>query len=320
MSSPDTAGADERRADRAPGISGLGAFRGRTTRFGAPVLPPGWRPDQDEVARTGTASPEVAVRTVDRPPTAPVGSRSATPTPAPVVAPDAKVVPARALRTEVQVVRKVRPWSVWKLTLAFAISMVAVLATAGVVLWALATSLGVLDNVEGLVEDMGFDKFRFDGGAMLRSLVLGGLIVAVAASVMASILAVMFNVLSDLTGGIETELAPKPPRRRTRRARAARRRLEKQEKKQAKKQAKKARKREKTVSVAAPPPPEVPTRGEEPMPIAGVEVAGRNGTPVLDLTDELDRLDDTHEVDHIQLALEDLLSDPPSPSDSDRPE
>ena len=134
----------------------------------------------------------------------------------PAPAPEARAVPpspvdAPPADAEVRVLRRVRPWSVWKLTLAFSVCMVAVVVTAGVVLWAVAAGMGVLDNVEGLVEDVGFENFTFDGGAMLRALVLGGLILSVGAAMLAAVLAVMFNLLSDLTGGIETELAARRP-------------------------------------------------------------------------------------------------------------
>lgn len=94
----------------------------------------------------------------------------------------------------------------------------------GIVVCSGKAGVGVVDNVEGFVEDLGFDRFRFDGGALLRPLVVGGLITSVAASVMAAVLATMFNLLSDLTGGLETVLMPKRARRRHLRRRGLRRR------------------------------------------------------------------------------------------------
>lgn len=247
--------------DRSPGVADFGAFRGRTSRVGAPVLPPGWRPDRDDPVDGPACRVDIAVRPITPPPVAPAGTRSVVLAPVP----EARVVPAVAVAepsadTEVQVLRRVRPWSVWKLALAFSVCMVAVVATAGAVLWAVATGLGVLDNVESLVKDLGFENFTVDGRAMLRALVLGGLIISVGAAMMAAVLAVMFNLLSDLTGGIEAELAPKPPRNR-RRLRGRR-------------QARQARK----------------------------------DWEVVDLTE------DPPEVDRIQLALDDLLAEPPSPN------
>lgn len=281
------------------GVAGLGAFRGRTSRFGVPVLPPGWRPEDQGDRPAVTTPTEVMVRPVEPPSVDPVGSRSRSPAPGPPTAPEAQVLPADAVGTEVRVVRRVRPWSVWKLSLAFALCMVAVVTTAAAVLWAVAAGLGVVDNVEGFVEDLGFDSFTLDGGSMLRALVLTGLIVSVAASVMASVLAVMFNLLSDLTGGIEAELAPKRPGRRARRSQARRRF--------------RSRRRDQRVPVEAhpEPPPEMPPIHDDPVPAAGVEVQGRNGTPVVDLTDDSDG------VDLVQLALDDLLADQPPRSDKD---
>jgi hypothetical protein len=94
----------------------------------------------------------------------------------------------------------VRPWSVWKLSFAFSVCMVGVVTTAGAIVWAVAATLGVVGNIERFIENLGFDAFTFDGGAMLRALVIGGLIASLAASVTAAVLTVMFNLLSDLTG------------------------------------------------------------------------------------------------------------------------
>jgi hypothetical protein len=95
--------------------------------------------------------------------------------------------------------------------------MVGVVTTAGAIVWAVAATLGVVGNIERFIENLGFDAFTFDGGAMLRALVIGGLIASLAASVTAAVLTVMFNLLSDLTGGIEAVIVPARPRRARRR-------------------------------------------------------------------------------------------------------
>jgi hypothetical protein len=247
----------------------------------------------------------------------------ATPAVPPVTAPEARIVAAPPAAAEVKVVRKVRPWSVWKLALAFALCMVAVVATAGALLWAVAVSLGVLGNLERFVEDLGFENVRFDGGAMLRALVLGGVIVSVSVSLMAAVLAVMFNLLSDLTGGIEAELAPKRARRSKRgrrakrskrvgRAKHSKRRVRRSRPSRADRR-RAAKAASETPTEAAPPPaPEMPASADETVPVARVEVEARNGTTVLDLTDEPGRADEPQEVDRIQLALDELLADPPT--------
>ena len=201
------------------GVAGLSAFRDRPSRSGPPVLPPGWRPNGDDRRGPTVHQAELTVVPFKQPPLAPAGGRVATPATSRPVVTETQVVSGAPARAEIKVVRGVRPWSVWKLTLAFALCLVAVGAISAALVWAMASNLGVLDNAEGFVKDMGFDDFTFHGETMFRSVVIGGLILAVAASIMAFLLAVMFNLLSDLTGGIETELAPGRPRRARRRRR-----------------------------------------------------------------------------------------------------
>jgi hypothetical protein len=291
MSGSDLSDTERRAAGLAPGLGDLGAFRGRSVPFGPPVLPPGWRPDHDDVRPT-VVPPAAGTVPVARPP-----STTRVMSPPAGSPPDATVVPARDVRAEVRIVRRIRPWSVWKLSLAFSICMVAVVASAGVIIWAVAAALGVLDNVEGFVTDLGFDDFTLHGGAMLRALVVGGVLASVAASVMALVLTSMFNLLSDLTGGVEAELAPKRAKKERRRGRRVRRR--------------RAGASAEEAGAAIEPEP-VPAAQDDPsVAVAAVEVAGRNGRPVVDLTGDPEWHGADAEVDRIQLELEELLADPP---------
>ena len=274
-----------------PGVADLGAFRGRTERSGPPVLPPGWRPDRDqaEPVRSTTSVVPVARPTLAPPGAMVVGATGREVRP--VADPSGSEVPAGA-DGQTRVLRRIRPWSVWKMTLAFQVCMVAVTATAGAILWAVAVAMGALDNVEGFVEDLGFENFTFHGGAMLRAFVVGGLLVAFASALLASVLAVMFNLLSDLTGGLEAETAP-ATRRRARRRRA----------------------RDVDVPVAAEPSHRGAVAAPVDPVVPAVSVAGgRARTPDIDLTDDPDVVGDGGaggEVDHIQLAIDDLLRDEP---------
>jgi hypothetical protein len=57
--------------------------------------------------------------------------------------------------------------------------------------------------------------------------------------------------------------------------------------------------------------PDRPVPADEAVAVAGVEVKPRNGAAVLDLTEDADVVDGPHEVDRIQLALDELLANPP---------
>jgi hypothetical protein len=130
----------------------------------------------------------------------------------PVPAPPATVVPppprprrrARPrVRKVTRVVRSVDAWSVFKVAFIFFLAMGVVLMTAGVLLWNLAQSTGTLDNVEGFFrEAFGYDTFELQSEPLFRAgLTLTALFV-VAGTGLTVVMAVLFNLIADLTGGI----------------------------------------------------------------------------------------------------------------------
>ena len=68
------------------------------------------------------------------------------------------------------------------------------------------------------------DTFTFDARQIFRGYALGGLVLAIAGSTLNVLMVLLFNLISDLTGGIritmveEETVRPTPPRRRRRRA------------------------------------------------------------------------------------------------------
>ena len=130
----------------------------------------------------------------------------------PVPSPPATVVPppprprrrARPrVRKVTRVVRSVDAWSVFKVAFIFFLAMGVVLVTAGVLLWNLAQSTGTLDNVEGFFrEAFGYDTFELQSEPLFRAgLTLTALFV-VAGTGLTVVMAVLFNLIADLTGGI----------------------------------------------------------------------------------------------------------------------
>lgn len=132
-----------------------------------------------------------ALPTLDDMPDAPVEGADASPEP----------------RTSHVVLRRVEPWSVFKLSLVFYLCVCAVLLVASVVLWLGASATGVMGNVESFFQDAGFDGFKFSAGTMLRAFTLGGLVLVVAGTVANMLLATLFNLMSDVVGGIRVTLA-----------------------------------------------------------------------------------------------------------------
>jgi hypothetical protein len=110
-----------------------------------------------------------------------------------------RYVPARRVR---RTIRRIDPFSLAKLVLVFNLCFLAMTLVAGVIIWTAASASGSIDNIESFVEDIGFEEFHIRGGQLLRGLVLGGLVLSIAGTFFAFIMGVLFNLLSDLVGGI----------------------------------------------------------------------------------------------------------------------
>ena len=165
------------------------------------------------------AAPTTPTPTVTAPTAATVAAATAVaPVIAPVVAPatappvkqqskPAKVAAAprrrvRARRVQ-RIVRRVDAWSVMKVSFVFFIVMYLVLLVAGVLLWAFAVGTGTIDNVENFIEQLfALDSFSFVGAQILRASIIGGGLLVIAGTFTTTVLAVLFNLISDLVGGV----------------------------------------------------------------------------------------------------------------------
>jgi hypothetical protein len=127
----------------------------------------------------------------------------------------------RKVRKVHRVVRHLDVWSVAKVAAAFMICAYVVGMLSGYLLWQAADRIGAIGGIEGFFEDAGgYDTFEILGDIVFRSAAVAGLLLA-AFGVFAAVLgAVLFNLISDLTGGIrmtviDEDLIVAPARRRT---------------------------------------------------------------------------------------------------------
>jgi len=91
---------------------------------------------------------------------------------------------------------------VFKVALCFSIVLYGVCLTAGVLLWNVAYTTGTVDNVERFFESFGWDTFQFKGGELYHNAWIGGLFVAVGLTGLMVLGATLFNLITDLVGGI----------------------------------------------------------------------------------------------------------------------
>ena len=109
----------------------------------------------------------------------------------------------RKVRKVHRVVRHLDIWSVAKVATVFALCGYVVAMISGYLLWQAADRVGTIEGVEGFFEDAGgYDSFEVLGDVVFRGAAVVGLLLAVLWVFGAVLGAVLFNLISDLTGGI----------------------------------------------------------------------------------------------------------------------
>jgi len=116
--------------------------------------------------------------------------------------------PASARRARV-VIRRVGPWSVLRFSLLFYFCVMLVVWLALMILYGIMSSLGVLAQVARLLESVSLvdEGFRFNGPWIFSRLFLVGLGLVVLWSVINVFVALLYNLVSDVVGGIEVTLS-----------------------------------------------------------------------------------------------------------------
>ncbi len=125
--------------------------------------------------------------------------------------------PKPRVRRVTRVVRHVDTWSVFKVALVFNVFFYAVAMIAGVLLWQVAYATGTIDNVEKFFEGFGWETFSFNGGQIFHNAWIAGVFVAVGLTGLAVLLATLFNLITDLVGGIRLSVLEEEVRTRAER-------------------------------------------------------------------------------------------------------
>ncbi|HKI29021.1 MAG TPA: DUF3566 domain-containing protein [Actinomycetota bacterium] len=135
------------------------------------------------------------------------------PAPAPAEA-RARVVrgrtkPARARSRQARVVlRKVDPWSVLKISFVFYLCMMVVILGALMILYGILGAMGVLDTATEFLVNLGFgDDFQIHGNWLFSRGLAIGLVLVVLWTLINVFIVFLYNLLSDVVGGIEVTLS-----------------------------------------------------------------------------------------------------------------
>jgi hypothetical protein len=106
------------------------------------------------------------------------------------------------VRRVTRVIRQVDTWSVFKVSLVFSLFLYGVVLTAGVLLWKVAQNTGTVDNVQRFFESFGWKSFTLHGGAIFHQAWVAGLFGVVGLTGFSVLVATLFNLITDLVGGI----------------------------------------------------------------------------------------------------------------------
>ena len=123
-------------------------------------------------------------------------------------------------RTRV-VVRKVGPLSVLKFSLLFYLCLMLIVLFAMVIVYGVLAAAGAIDSLEtvlgyifgtGTTSTGGAEPIDIDGGSLFMWGLFGGLVFVAVWSVINVFIAMLYNLISDIIGGVEVTLAERPRR------------------------------------------------------------------------------------------------------------
>jgi Transmembrane domain of unknown function (DUF3566) len=129
--------------------------------------------------------------------------------------------PRRAARRTRVVVRKVGPLSVLKFSLIFYFCVFLIAFLALLIIYAILSAAGAIDSLAKILGyvfgtgDTGThdpEPIKINGQVVFTWLFVGGIVLTVVWSVINVFIAFLYNLISDIIGGVEVTLAEKPQR------------------------------------------------------------------------------------------------------------
>jgi len=102
-----------------------------------------------------------------------------------------------------RLVRHIEPWSVLKIGLVFYLCVWGMSVIAFSMIWGAASDAGTIQKFESFIEQLfALESFEFNAEQIFRIFILGGLVMVVGGTAITVVLVVVFNLISDLMGGI----------------------------------------------------------------------------------------------------------------------
>ncbi len=145
-------------------------------------------------------------------PTGPTPVATQTRTPADPRAPERERRKSRFRRSRSRqarvVIRKVGPWSVLKFSILFYLCVMTVILGALVILYGFLGAIGALESVTSFIQDLFAEPtFEINGDWLFTRGLMLGLAMVVLWSLINVFVAFLYNLISDIVGGIEVTLS-----------------------------------------------------------------------------------------------------------------
>jgi hypothetical protein len=109
------------------------------------------------------------------------------------------------------VLRRLDPWSVLKFSLLFYLCLMLVGLLVFAVIWFVLVNMGVFEEITKFAGNFNL-TVAFPAGKVFRWYIMLGLLGVVVWSVVTVLLTLLFNLINDITGGIEVVLAERDRR------------------------------------------------------------------------------------------------------------
>ena len=110
-----------------------------------------------------------------------------------------------------RMVRRVDTWTVFKLSLFFYLLGLLVLLVAGVILWNVASTFGTITSIQKTIRTLFvLNNFRLRSRPLLEYTAAGGLVLVILGTIVNTVAALIYNLISDIFGGIQVVVVTEP--------------------------------------------------------------------------------------------------------------
>jgi hypothetical protein len=114
-------------------------------------------------------------------------------------------------RSSRRLVRRLDTWTVFKVSFVFYVLFLAAVLVAGLVAWHVAYQVGFIHDIQKAVRSLADDtKFQLHGRVIFKYTAVGGGILAVAGTILNVVAAMLYNLISDIFGGVQLVVVSEP--------------------------------------------------------------------------------------------------------------